>query len=237
MDERILWLDETDSTNSRLKELACSGAAGGSVVIAERQTGGRGRMGRPFSSPEGGLYLSYLYRASCLPPQPGCITACAAVAACEAIEQVCGVRANIKWVNDLLLHGRKICGILCESVAVEQGFACVVGLGLNVNTLLMSFPPELRSTVGSLLSITGRGTDIDELACALIAALDKHMGESCLEQYRRRCITPGQWVSVTQAERSFSAFAESIADDYSLVVRLSDGHRERLSFGEVSTRL
>lgn len=237
MDERILWLDETDSTNTRLKELACSGAAGGSVVIAGRQTGGRGRMGRSFSSPEGGLYLSYLYRAPCPPPEPGHITVSAAVAACEALEQACGVKADIKWVNDLLLSSRKICGILCESAAAQRGFACVVGLGLNVNTPEESFPPELRPTVGSVLSLSGRSVDIDELARALIVSLDEHLGENCLEQYRRRCTTVGQWLNVTQDRRRFRAYAESIADDCSLLVRLEDGRREYLHFGQVSTGL
>lgn len=235
MESRILRISETNSTNSLLRELAMQGAENGQVIIARRQTGGRGRQGRSFASPEGGLYLSYLYRPEGALPSPGALTAGAAVAVCRALEDF-GIHPGIKWVNDLFLDGRKICGILCEALSTEAGMAYIIGVGLNVTTPQEAYPPQLQEIAGSIFSCTGQSPDIEALGDAIICRLDA-VGDSCLEYYRSRSICLGQKVQVVQGQRSFSAFAEEINEDFSFVVRLGDGSRETISFGEVSVRM
>lgn len=240
MESRILRLSEVHSTNSLLRDMALSGAPGGQVVIASRQSSGRGRSGRSFSSPEGGLYLSYLHRPGRENISPGSLTAGAAVAVCRAVSEACGVEPGIKWVNDLLLDGKKICGILAEAVMTAEGLAFIIGVGLNVNSKDSDFPEELRPVAGSILSHTGRHTETDALARAVIAGLDSILSappETYLDLYRSRCLSLGRELLVTQGARQFPAFAESISPDFGLIVRLPDGKKETLLFGEVSTRL
>ena len=136
-------LEETDSTNRVAKELARQGAPHGTVVSAKRQTAGRGRLGRRFCSPEGGIYLSVLLRTDLPPEDRALLTPMAAVAVCRTVERLCGVRPDIKWVNDLYLEGKKVCGILCE----RTGDAVIVGVGLNLKTPEGGFPPELNAGV------------------------------------------------------------------------------------------
>jgi len=235
MEARILRINETSSTNSLLREMADKGAEHGQVIIALRQTGGRGRQGRSFASPVGGLYLSYLYRPETELPSPGALTAGAAVAVCRALESF-GVQPGIKWVNDLFLGGRKICGILCEALSTPTGMAYIIGVGLNVSTPQEAFPPEVRDIAGSIFSVSGQSVDIEALAQAIIRALDE-LGGDCLEYYRSRCICLGQEVLIMQGGRSFRAFAQTIDEDFSLIVRHQDGKREKVSFGEVSVRI
>ena len=236
MEERIFRTDEVNSTNLLLQEMVAKGAKNGQVVIARRQSAGAGRVGRSFASPEGGLYLSYLYRPDDGLPSPGALTAAAAVAVCRALESF-GVFPGIKWVNDLLLGGRKICGILCQALSVGGQMAYIVGIGINVTTAQEDFPDELRDIAGSILGQSGLELDMDELSLRLIGQLDRMMDGNCLEAYRTRCVTTGRQVQVVQGKRSFCAFAEGIDEDFSLLVRKEDGTREAISFGEVSVRV
>jgi len=236
MEERIFRIDEVNSTNLLLQEMAAKGAKSGQVVIARRQSAGAGRVGRSFASPEGGLYLSYLYRPDDGLPSPGALTAAAAVAVCRALESF-GVFPGIKWVNDLLLGGRKICGILCQALSSGGQMAYIVGIGINVTTAQEDLPPEVRDIAGSILGQSGLALDMDELSLRLIGQLDRMMDGNCLEAYRIRCITTGRQVQVVQHRRSFCAFAEGIGEDFSLIVRKEDGTREAISFGEVSVRV
>lgn len=218
--------------------MAAAGAPDGRVLIALRQSGGRGRQGREFASPEGGLYLSLLRRG--LDIDPGSVTARAALAVCSALERVCGISPGIKWVNDLVLEGKKICGILCEALPTPEGMAYIIGAGVNVNTPAEAFSPQLRDIAASIFSLTGQTTDIDALARAIIEELDSIYSAPqalCLERYRAGCLTPGRQVLVTQKGNSFSAFAEAIDEDYSLIIRRPDGSRENLFFGEISTKI
>lgn len=229
--ERIICLGETESTNTYLKNLAAS-APGGLAVIARRQSGGRGRVGRSFASPEGGLYLSILYR---LEADPGAFTACAALAVRRAVKSACGLDADIKWVNDLLLGGKKVCGILAE---MHAG-ALIVGVGLNVNTT--AFPEDLPNA-GSLAKAGGREYPIAALASAVITELDALAAAypGCVGEYRAEyaaaCVNPGREVLVIRGEKRERAYAEAIGEDFSLLVRHPDGRRESIYYGEVSLR-
>ena len=139
-----ITLAETDSTNRVAKELARQGAPHGTAVLAERQTAGRGRMDGCFYSPEGGMYLSVILRPELPPEDLLMVTPMAAVAVWKAVEKLTGIRLGIKWVNDLYLEGKKVCGILCECA----GDAVIVGVGLNLKEPEGGFPPELKA--GSL---------------------------------------------------------------------------------------
>lgn len=229
--ECVTCLEETESTNTYLKSLAET-SPHGQCVIARRQSEGRGRVGNSFASPDGGLYLSLLYR---LGDSPAAFTACAAVAVRRAIRAVCGLEAEIKWVNDLVLGGKKVCGILTE---MHCG-ALIVGVGVNVNTA--SFPPELPHA-GSLAQIGGRECPVEALAAAIIGELDAvaeafpKNTEAYRGEYAAACLNLGREVLLRRPEGDSRAFAEAIDDDFSLVVRRSDGSRERIFYGEVSVR-
>lgn len=233
----------TDSTNTRLKELARKGAPHGTVLLALRQTQGRGRMGRSFISPEKGLYMSVLLRPECSPEKLPTLTPCAALAVCRALERTCGVKAEIKWPNDLLIGGKKLCGILTEGVADTDGsLAAVIGIGINLNTTAENFPEDLRSSVCSVLEVTGRETDVQSLAEAVTDALEDIYERWCAgdctvrDEYRKLCVTLGKDVLVLRDGGAKYAGALDIGEDFSLLVEYPGGSRENISFGEVSIR-
>ena len=146
---RLLCLDTVDSTNTECKRQAMAGAEEGLVVIADEQTGGRGRLGRSFQSPKGcGLYLSALLRPRLEPAQVTDFTAWVAVAVCDGIEAACGVRPQIKWTNDIILGGKKLVGILTELGLESESNALeylVPGIGINANHRPEDFTPEIKS--------------------------------------------------------------------------------------------
>ena len=217
--------EETKSTNTALRAMAEAGAPEGTVYIAQGQTGGRGRMGRSFFSPAGtGLYLSLLLRPTAWEPTRAAqLTAAAAAAMCEAIRQVTGKEPGIKWVNDLLLDGKKICGILTEaSFSMESGVLeyAVLGLGVNVYLPEGGFPGQLREIAGEFLNRFLEGYEHPE---------DRHF----LDVYRRRSIAVGREVTVLSGGWERRAFAFGLDDDCRLLVRYPDGTEQALSYGEI----
>ncbi len=241
----LLCYESIDSTNSLIKRLALEGAAEGTVAIANRQTAGRGRLGRSFQSPpDTGIYLSFLLRPRVRPDQAVNLTACTAVALCEAIETVCALRPQIKWTNDVLLNSRKICGILTEmSVEGESGALqyIVVGIGVNVNQTLADFPDEIRSMAGSIRMATDAPCDRGRLAAEIINAMDRmyaqwHNGVWDVAQYRADCATVGREVHILRSGTKRKAFAEAVDDNFALIVRYEDGTQETIFSGEVSVR-
>ena len=244
--ETVRCLDVTDSTNSYLRREAANGAPGGLCVIANEQTAGRGRAGRSFfSAADCGIYLSMLLRPHCEPQRAMTLTAHTAVALCRAIERACGAKAQIKWTNDIVLNGRKLCGILTEiTLEGETGLidSVVIGVGVNVNYAPEDFPPELRDVAGSIFSETGVRADRPRLAAEMILALDEMAQawardpRAWLADYRRLCVTIGREVRVLRGDAERSAFALAVTDDFALRVRYDDGTEEDLSSGEVSVR-
>ncbi len=237
----VIYEGSLPSTNTALRELAQQGAAHGTALIAGRQTGGRGRLGRSFESPPGGLYISVLYRPDCAPERSLPMTAGAAVAIRRAIARVCGLEPGIKWMNDLVSGGKKLCGILAEQTVSGAGTQLVVGAGINVNTRPEDFPGELRDRAGSILSLTGRETELSVLARAVIAELDGIYaaalagGAAFLEEYRAACVSCGRDVLLLQNGSSRPARALRVNDDFSLAVQTASGP-EDVRFGEVSVR-
>lgn len=238
----VLYVDETQSTNTLMKELAMKGQLPGTVLIAARQSGGRGRMDRRFASPEGGLYLSMLLSPDCTPEQSLSITPCTAVAVHRAVQSLCGLDTEIKWPNDLLYRGRKICGILCESLFFQGRQFLVLGVGLNLSTPAEAFPEELRDIAGSIFSLCGDAPSLDDAAHELVAQLDEMYARwqrepsAFLEEYRQHCVNPGREVSLIRDSVSLPARAMGIDENYALIVEHPDGTREHISYGEVGLR-
>ena len=243
---RLLCLETVDSTNTEAKRQAAAGAPDGLVIVSEEQTDGRGRRGRSFQSPRGkGLYLSALLRPKLEPSQVSDWTAWGAVAVCDGVEAVCGLRPRIKWTNDLVLNGKKLCGILTELGLESESNALdylITGIGVNVNQAPEDFDPEIRPIATSLAQALGRPVRRAELAAAIVQALDTMYAQFpqnkalYLERYRADCLTPGNPVQlITPASRE-EAFAVEIDNDFRLVVECPDGRRAALSSGEVSVR-
>ena len=234
------------STNTVLRELAARGAPEGYVVVAQEQTAGKGRMGRSFHSPAGhGVYFSLLLRPGPKSVYAALITSAAAVAAARAIEQVFGVRAGIKWVNDLLIDGRKVCGILTEATFdMESGLieSAVLGIGINVTRPSNGYPGDIGDVAASL---TGRHSGSGGERSRLIAAvLDSFLElytdlpkRSFLDDYRSRSVLPGQEILVLSQSGNRPALALEIDDKCRLVVRYENGEIAALNSGEVSVRM
>lgn len=237
-------VDQIASTNTALREAAGQGAPHGTVLIAASQTAGRGRRGRSFFSPDGtGLYISVLLRPTIAAERAVRITTAAAVAAAEAIAQTFGIDAQIKWVNDLFLDGRKVAGILTESaLGTDETLAyAVLGIGVNVAPPAGGFPEEIRDVAGAVLPAPtedGRA----RLAASFLAHFFRRYEEigadvpAYMDEYRRRCFVIGRHVDVLRGEEKYGATVLSVEDDAGLVVRRDDGTEEVLSSGEISIR-
>lgn len=231
-----------DSTNTRARVLADQGAPHGFCVAAEMQNGGRGRMGRSFFSPPGvGVYVSFILRPTMPAGEAVKMTTMAAVAVARAIEQLVDVSIKIKWVNDLYLNDKKICGILCESsIDFQTGQLDygVVGIGVNVGKI--EFPDELSGIATSIYNETGRVVSpnalIGEIANQLERLCPGLQGGLYMDEYRSRSNVIGREVTVLKGSECFAAVAEGIDDQGRLVV-CHDGKSEALGSGEISLKL
>ena len=238
-------LPTAPSTNALVREKANQGRPEGCVIVACEQTDGRGRYGRQFFSPiDSGVYLSLLLRPTAYSPQQAtCLTAAAAAAMCQAIEAVTGQQPGIKWVNDIFLHGKKVCGILTEAaVGLETGTLnyMVLGAGVNLYPPAEGFPEEIRSIAGSVLERSCPEAKNRLVGEFLNRFWDFYTHPECrtyLEDYRSRSLAIGQNVTVLSAGRAVSAYAYGIDDDFRLLVRYENGDTEALSYGEIRIQL
>lgn len=239
--------EELDSTNNYLK--AQPGAPDGTAAIADSQTAGRGRMDRSFQSPRGqGIYLSVLLRPPLPPDRLPPMTALAGVAVCAAVERVCGAQPGLKWPNDPVLCGKKLCGILTElSLEAETGRvqSLVLGIGVNVGQGEEDFSPEVREVATSLRQALGRSVSRPQLAAALLEELDRAYAallagdlSAYLAAYRSRCVNLGKTVRLIPfgGGEPETAQAVDIDEEFSLVVRGADGKERTVRSGEVSVR-
>ena len=236
--------DSVDSTNLVLRKLANEGAAEGTVVIAAEQTGGRGRKGRNFYSPQGtGVYVSLLLKPKIAPDDATLITTTAAVAVCDAVEALSGETASIKWVNDVFMRGKKVCGILTEgSFAMESGQFeyAILGTGINVFSPEGGFPQEIREIAGSVLLSPAADAKNRMIAEYLNRFLPLYRTLGSAEtnaDYRRRSFVLGKMVNVLAADQSTPARAIDVDDHCRLIVEYADGSRAALSSGEISVRV
>ncbi|MBQ6041101.1 MAG: biotin--[Oscillospiraceae bacterium] len=228
-----------ESTNRTAKELALAGAAHGTAVIAAAQTAGRGRCAREFFSPPGGLYMSVI-----LHPDRLCfseitaVTAFAAVAVCETLEAVSGRKPQIKWVNDIFLDGKKVCGILTEGVTdLETGALgwVAVGIGINVSTPAEAFPEPLRSIAAPVFPDASQPDAKNRIAAGILTRLlgTPPEQDALFAAYADRLMLLGQEVTVVQGEREFRAVAAGIDSVGHLRIRMHDGTEQTLSAGEI----
>ncbi len=243
-DMELYVLPETGSTNTLLREKANAGAAEGCTIIAGAQTEGRGRMGRSFYSPaDTGIYMSILLRPVELTPvQAVGLTTMAAVAACEAIEEVSGRQAQIKWVNDIFMDGKKVSGILTEAaLGLESGSLdyVIVGIGINAYPPKEGFPQEIDRIAGAVFP-KRQNDGKNHLAAAFLNRFmeyySKKQNADYVEKYRERSLVIGKEIRVISSGGERKALALDVDKECHLLVRYEDGSTERLSSGEISIR-
>ena len=243
---RIHWFASIDSTNTRAKAMAAQGAPHGTVLLADCQTGGRGRLGRSFQSPAGvGIYLSVILRPRCPARALMHLTCATAEAMCDAVEAGASFRPGIKWTNDLVFQGRKLAGILTELSLVpgsDQVDFAVIGIGVNCCQQPEDFSPEIRDIAGSLAMAAGHSIDRPAVAAAMLRALYRMDGElqsrkpELMARYRRDCVTIGQRISLVRGGETRHGQALDVDDDGALVVAFDSGGVETVASGEVSIR-
>lgn len=235
---------EVTSTNGLLREKAIQGLPEGSCILAHSQTKGKGRRGRSFHSPtDTGVYLSLLLRPRELSPGDAIkITTMAAVAACEAIEQVSGKEVKIKWVNDLFLEGKKVSGILTEAslnLETNQIDYIVLGIGMNAYLPEEGFPQELQDIAGAIF--TKKKNDGKNLLAAkflnAFMKLYQSQDKDYLKLYKEKSLVLGKKIFVHKPEGVEKAVALDLDEKAHLLVQYEDGRQESLSSGEISVRL
>lgn len=243
----LLVLRETDSTSTRLKRDHAA-APHGFTLLAETQTGGRGRLGRSFCSQRGGgVYLSVLLRPALPLSQLNFVTLAAAVAVCRAIEDTAGFAPRIKWVNDVLMEGKKLCGILTEAAIEGESGAvdfAVLGIGVNLRLDRAALPDEVARVAGALSDFSDAVPRRAVLAAAVLSRLEEtyalveqgRVGE-LLAAYRARLCMLGRTVRVVAPDGAYEAEALDIDEQGHLLVRAQDGAVRTLSSGEISIRL
>ena len=243
--QHLHWFDSIDSTNDEAKRMALAGAPHGTVLIADHQTGGHGRLGRSFHSPEGvGIYMTILLRPDCHPQELMHLTCATAVAMCDAVEQSAGFRPGIKWTNDLVSGKRKLGGILTGMALNPNGKVdyAIIGIGINCCQTAADFPEDISGMAASLSMITGNTVDRAKVSAAMMEALWKmdatlltHKAPM-LERYRRDCITLHQDVVLVRGEEKRYGHALDIDEEGALIVRYDEGEIAAVSSGEISVR-
>lgn len=234
--------DCVTSTNDVLKEMAWKGVKEGAVLIAKEQTAGKGRKGRSFYSPANtGLYMSILLRPSFSPKQTALLTPMTAVAVAEAIEEITEEKIDIKWINDLLLDGKKICGILTEASIASDGSRMeyvIVGIGVNLSDPENGFPLELFDVAGSLK--TESSELINHVASRILRKfmgyyLDFHV-DDFFEKYKAHLFFLGKEIDVVSKNGTELAVASDINDEFHLIVQMKNGKYRELDSGEISIK-
>jgi BirA family biotin operon repressor/biotin-[acetyl-CoA-carboxylase] ligase len=241
---RLNVYDSVSSTNIVLRELANDGAPEGTVVVAASQTGGRGRKGRSFYSPQGtGGYVSILLKPDIAAADATLITTTAAVAVCDAVEAVSDRKPEIKWVNDVFIDGKKICGILTEaSLSMESGRIeyAVLGTGINVYTPEGGFPKEIQNIAGSVFckpQPDAKNRLIAEYLNSFLPRYHDLGGKATIAEYQRRSFVVGRTITVISGNAETPAKALGVDDRCRLLVEFEDGTQATLSSGEISIRI
>ena len=237
---KVVCFDSVDSTSSYLRRMLDIGEKGIVLAVANEQTAGRGRSGKSFYSPDtGGIYMSLLIHPEIGFEAVSSLTAKVCVAVCRAIETVTGIKADIKWVNDLYLGGKKVCGILCEAVndyknAVTK--SVIIGIGINVGTI--EFPEELRGIAGSLGDENINREDlVAEIVNALLCIEFGELSPNELSFYRERSCVLGKTINYYIGEQKNTAEAVGIDSSGGLIVKNINGEFLTLTSGEISVRV
>ena len=238
----LIVLDQTESTNTEAKNLAAQGAVHGTAVVADQQTAGRGRMGRSFVSPSGtGIYMTVLIRPEFGIELAPMMTSAAACAVAAAVEKLSGSPTGIKWVNDVYMNGRKICGILTEAsfgLEAQSLDYAVIGIGINVRSVKTALDEELQSVATSVEDECGKRLDRSRLCAEVMNQLEKYLdsleSRGFLEDYRRRELLTGNRITANIGSKPVEGMALGIDDNANLIVRLDSGEEVHLSSGEAN---
>ncbi len=240
----IYYYEETGSTNIDAKRLGEEGAAHGTIVVADKQNAGRGRRGRTWQSPAGkDIYFTILLRPSFEPDKASGLTLVMALSVAQAVERKCSLKAGIKWPNDVVLNGKKICGILTEmNMETDYIQHVVIGVGINVN--LDEMPEEISQTATSILRESGEKTARAELLQEVLARFEENYGmyekESdlsyMLEEYNSYLVNVGKQVKVLDPKGEFEGIARGINASGELLIETPDGKVAEIYAGEVSVR-
>ncbi|MBQ1538329.1 MAG: biotin--[Ruminococcus sp.] len=236
---------ETGSTNDDLKAMAAYGAPDGTVIVTDKQKNGKGRMGRSFFSPRSGVYLSMLLRPEADVLQSLHYTVVGAVAVCRTIEKISGRKAQIKWVNDVYVDGKKVCGILAEgSVSGDRPDWIIVGIGTNITPPEGGFPPDIASRAGALFEDGDAPRGISELYAAelirelrALMSLSRETVDEVIAEYRERSLVIGRDIIAVTPAGERPCRAVGVTDAAELMVEYPDGKMGILFSGEVSLKL
>lgn len=240
----VLYFPETDSTNTRAKRLGDEGAVHGTLVAADRQTGGKGRRGRRWESPAGSsIYMSILLRPDIPPDQAPMLTLVMAQSTAEAIRIRTGEEALIKWPNDIVINGKKVCGILTEmSTEIQWINHVVIGVGINVNT--EHFPEELAETATSIYLESGEKQLRSGLIAEVLKQFERYYAmfletgnlSAMQEEYNRLLVNRDREVKVLEPGNEYNGYAIGINETGELLIRTEDGQIREIYAGEVSVR-
>ena len=235
--------EQTTSTNDVIERLARDGVKEGVVVFAESQTKGRGRLGRKWISPtHKGLWFSLLLRPDLRPQEATQLTVASATALRRAIHSETGLNPEIKWPNDILVHGKKVAGILTEmSAELDRVRHIILGIGVNINMNAGEFQPELRKFATSIKIESGRTISRADMATAILRELDGDYARICgglfaevADEWEAHCTTIGRDVTIRIGERRLRGRAESLSDEGALLLRTEHGHLESITGGDVT---
>jgi len=243
---RIIFLREAGSTIEVAKQLADYGAEEGTVVIAEVQTAGRGRMGRRWISPKGGLYFSIILRPKISPKEAVRLVFLSGLAVAQVLSELYSLKAKIKWPNDVLVNGQKVCGVLAEmNTTGDKVNYVIAGIGVNVNfDVEKVFPEELRKVATSLENELGRKAELEELFKALLGKLEsfyelflKEGFGRILAEWKKYAGFLGCQVEISSESQKLVCLASDVGDDGALILRLKDGTVKHVFVGDVTMRL
>jgi len=237
--QRVIYYPSLASTNDAAKQEAQQGAREGTVVITGEQTAGRGRIKRAWLSPKGSIALSIILHPE-LAYLPSLIMV-ASLGVVHCLEKVAGLKPEIKWPNDVLINGKKVCGILIESeVKGKRADYAVIGIGINANIKPSAFP-EIPPTATSLSHELGRDVSQLDIIRCLLAEIERFYlalpsGDAVYQEWRDNLVTLGKRVQVSSEETTYEGIAESVASDGSLLLRQSDGSLTKIVAGDVTLR-
>jgi len=246
--KNVFFYDSLESTNVTAKDMANIGTEHGTVIIANSQTAGRGRYGRSFYSPSGhGLYMSIiLHTTKFRLSTPALLTLFSAVAVCRVIENVSNISPKTKWVNDIFVDGKKVCGILTEAVSMLESsdiHYMIVGIGINLTTPDANFPDELKNIAGSLFKSNNPPVTRDKIAFEIIQqflSAGEHIDEvKMLDEYKQKMFLLGKKITVSfpgSHSDAFDAIAIDVDNTGRLVVQKENGEIMSLHNGDITTK-
>lgn len=241
----ILYFPELLSTNATAKKQAEEGAKEGTVIIAETQTEGRGRLDRHWFSPKGGVWLSIILRPEIAAEDAQKTTLTSAVAVARTLHKECVVKVQIKWPNDVLISNKKVCGILTEATLKDKTVnSIIVGIGINANFPIEALPEELQTTATTLQEVLGKKVDREKLIRELLTEFEDYYNlfraekfASLLIEWRRMADFLGKAVEVTSFGEKFQGKALDIDENGALMIKLENGEIKKVFSGDVSVRV